>query len=122
MSDQARGQTQRSPCETAIGRQDVGDIAAMLRPDVRWYGLDGRPRAPGEGAVVETARAGIAEGILRGARLTTWERVGDRLVIGVALEGRSGERVFLCQLAGDRITEVHDFASREDALASLAGG
>lgn len=110
----------RSTCEAAIAAQDVGAISAMLDPDVLWYGEDDRLRGQGSEAVLDYARDRIASRVLSGAELTSWERFGDRVVICVRLaaEGRP-ERVFLCRLAADRIVEVRDCATRDEAVARL---
>jgi len=110
----------RSICEAALVAQDVDAIAAMLDPQVIWYGEHDRLRGHGREAVLDCARDRIAGGVLSGAELTTWERFGDRVVIGVRLaaEGRP-ERVFLCRLAADRIVEVRDCVSRDEAMARL---
>ncbi|MGH2824409.1 MAG: hypothetical protein ACRDLY_15610 [Thermoleophilaceae bacterium] len=98
-------------------------MAAMLHPEVRWYGADDRLREQGSEAVVGRARDRIASGVLRDAELTTWERVGDRLVVGARLRaGDARERTFLCTLCAGRIVEVRDCASRDEALARLVGG
>lgn len=96
-------------------------MATMLHPAVRWYGGDDRVRELGRKAVIGRARGRIADGILDDAELTTWKRAGDRLVIGVRLAGEEDrERVFLCTFVAGRIVEVHDCASRDDALTRLA--
>lgn len=112
---------ERSACRSAIATQDVTVITAMLHPEVRWYRVDGRARGLGSEAVSASARDRIASGLLDDAELTTWERVGDQLVIGVRLATEEPrEQVFLCALAAGRIVKVHDCASRDDAFARLA--
>jgi hypothetical protein len=111
---------ERSACEAAIAAQDVAAIAAMLDPDAVWYGEHDRLRGQGSEAVLDYARDRIASRVLSGAELTSWERFGDHVVIGVRLaaEGRP-ERVFLCRLVAGRIVEVRDCASRDEAVARL---
>ena len=99
---------------------DLGEMRAMLDPDVRWYGQDGKPRESGADGVIGVATERLAAGAFDGMEVGLWQRAGDRVAVCVRLAPGYGRRAFVLTLAAGRIVAVEDVGSQDEALARLA--
>jgi hypothetical protein len=113
----------RAQCVAAVGAAaggDLGEMRAMLDPDVRWYGEDGQPRESGADGVIGVASERLAVGVFDGMEVERWERAGDRVAVCVRLARGCGRRAFVLRLGEGGIVAVEDVGSRDEAVARLA--
>jgi hypothetical protein len=99
---------------------ELGEMRAMLDPDVRWYGEDGKPRESGADGVIGVATERLAAGAFDGMEVELWQRAGDRVAVCVRLAPGYGRRAFVLTLDDGRIVAVEDVGSQAEALARLA--
>jgi hypothetical protein len=114
----------RAECVAAVDAAaggDLGDMRAMLAPDVRWYGEDGKPRETGADGVIGVATERLAAGAFDGMEVELWQRAGDRVAVCVRLASGYGRRAFVLTLDDARIVAVEDVRGQDEALARLAG-
>jgi hypothetical protein len=117
----------RAECVAAVdaaAEGDLGEMLAMLDPEVRWYGEDGKPRASGADAVGacwqprRRLRAALsklrsrAQGVRADAARST----------SMPSKAPAASRLLAISITPDgRIVAVEDAGSPEEALGRLAG-